>query len=466
MQAVPPRRGARDPSIRWVRLFQAWIRVSLGLLPLVAIGYLHWFQDAALLFSSHLFHVLAIALSTLLSAFVTYVTWVCYRSTGEVFLRWLVLGLLGFTVLYAPHGALTRLADNHLQLFIIFGPVSRLLMAGCFLSAVLRSDLPDEPPQLRGAAAFWAGGALFILLVGGFAGVLAVQWTEAANLARILLEVAALLACVLGLMGLHARRTRSPLMMAYMFSLALFAESSLAFLLANPWNHQWWLAHGIFALGFFVLSYGVTQAFLTTRSFATAYSQEEMVDHLRREKERADAAVVELEEANRRLLTMATTDPLTGAANRRQYKDRVVVEMARAQRKGFSLALLALDLDYFKQINDRYGHLAGDAVLTSFVREMHQVVRPSDLIARTGGEEFRILLPDTGLEESVVIAERIRARVAAMTVDTDQGQVRFTVSIGCALLIGDMGMTESVADERLYRAKSQGRNRVVWRDPA
>jgi diguanylate cyclase (GGDEF)-like protein len=189
------------------------------------------------------------------------------------------------------------------------------------------------------------------------------------------------------------------------------------------------------------------------------------MEQLRLEKSRADQALVKLEDANQRLLALATTDALTGAANRRQYGDRAVVEVARALRKEFPLALLALDVDHFKRVNDAHGHPAGDAVLKAFVGLIQTLVRPSDLVARTGGEEFKILLPDTGLEEAVVIAERVRERVAAMEVrpDIDAGPLRVTVSIGCALLVGDMASTEAVADERLYRAKAQGRNRVVWR---
>lgn len=457
---------AQGTAFRLTRTFQALLRFGLALVPFAAIAYLQSFQDPALVFRHHVVHEVAIAVSTLLSGFITYVTWVCYRSSGEVFLRWLVLGLLGFTLLYSPHGVFTRLSEHHLQLFIIYGPVSRLAMAACFLVAVLQFAAPAEDPRDQRLVRFWLAGLAVFAGVGFLAGLAALLAPEVMELVRAALEMIALAASALAILALQVRRTRSPLMLAYLFSLALFAQSSLSFLLASAWNHQWWLAHAIFAAGFFVLSHGIVQAFHTTRSFSAAYSQEEMVERLQLEKQRADQAVVQLEDANRRLLTMATTDALTGAANRRQYGDRVVAEVARAQRKGFPLALLALDVDHFKQVNDRHGHPAGDAVLKAFVSVMHEVVRPSDLVARTGGEEFKVLLPDTGLEEAVAVAERIRSRVAGMVVhpEPDAEPIRVTVSIGCALLVGDMASTESVADERLYAAKAQGRNRVVWQD--
>ena len=99
-------------AFRVTRTFQALLRLGLALVPFVAITYLQLFQDPTLTFRSHGVHELAIAVSTLLSGFITYVTWVCYRSSGEVFLRWLVLGLLGFTLLYALHGLFTGVSGS------------------------------------------------------------------------------------------------------------------------------------------------------------------------------------------------------------------------------------------------------------------------------------------------------------------------------------------------------------------
>jgi hypothetical protein len=113
-----------------------------------------------------------------------------------------------------------------------------------------------------------------------------------------------------------------------------FALSSLAFILARPWNHLWWLAHSIFAAGFFLLSYGVVQAFRTTRSFATIYSQEELMTRLAEEMERTESALQELKRTNLKLEHLAATDPLTGAANRRQFIGMVEAEIGRAKRGG------------------------------------------------------------------------------------------------------------------------------------
>lgn len=456
----------QGPAIRVTRTFQSLLRVALALLPMLAILYLAVFQDPRLSFKSHGFHELVIAISTLLSGFVTYVTWVCYRSSGEVFLRWLVLGLLGFTLLYAPHGLFTRLGDRHLELFVVFGPVSRLAMAACFLVAVLRFGASAEEPGQRAVPAFWLAGVGIFVASGVAVGAASLLLPQEMYRVRAVLEALALAASVLAIVVLSFRRSSSPLMLVYLFSLAMFAQSSISFLLASVWNHQWWLAHGIFAAGFFLLSYGIVQAFHTTRSFSAAYSQEDMVERLRLEKFRADHALVELEDVNRQLQMLATTDSLTGAANHRQFADRAADEAARSRRKSAPLALLALDLDHFKDINDRHGHQVGDEVLRAFVAAVNQDLRPGDLVARTGGEEFKILLPDTALAEAVAIAERIRERVAALAVATGDATVTVTVSIGCAAFEGDLESTERVADECLYRAKALGRNRVVSAEAA
>lgn len=461
MQGPTTAVATTGPSLPVTRLFQIFLRVLLALLPLVAILYLEVFQDPRLTFKHHGAHEVAIAVSTLLSGFISYVTWACYRTSGEVFLRWLALGLIGFTLLYAPHGLFTRLGDHHNELFVVFGPVSRMAMAGCFLVAVVRFGVPADPPAVRAAPGFWLIGLGVFIVAGLATGAGALWLPQGMPRLRVGMEIMALAASAMAIVVLNFRRSRSPLMLGYLFAMTMFMQSSLAFLLATTWNHEWWLAHGIFATGFLVLSYGIVQAFHTTRSFSEAYSQEEMVERLRLEKLRADHAVVALEDVNRRLLTMASTDSLTGAANRRHYEERAAAEVSRARRKSVPLAMLFIDLDHFKAINDRHGHPVGDEVLKSVVLAIRQGLRASDLLARTGGEEFKVLLPDTGMPQAVCVAERIRSRIADLQVVTGEATVTVTASIGCSLLDGDLDSSERVADERLYRAKAMGRNRVV-----
>jgi diguanylate cyclase (GGDEF)-like protein len=228
---------------------------------------------------------------------------------------------------------------------------------------------------------------------------------------------------------------------------------------------MWWLAHAIFAAGFFLLSYGVVRAFHTTRSFATIYSQEDLMARLAEAMTRTERALQELQRTNQTLEHLAATDPLTGAANRRRFIESVKAEIGRAKRGGEPFSLLSLDLDNFKSINDRYGHQVGDDILKGFVQKCLDAIRPYDGVARVGGEEFMVLLPQAALEAAHVIAERLRAAIASASFESGMRQLTaVTVSIGVSQFGRDGDTIDAilrVADERMYDAKHQGRNRVV-----
>lgn len=173
---------------------------------------------------------------------------------------------------------------------------------------------------------------------------------------------------------------------------------------------------------------------------------------------------VRLEEELRHL---AAHDPLTGAFNRRAFVDAAVRERARASRSGLGLSVLLLDLDRFKMVNDTHGHGAGDGVLVHFVQLLNQMLRTSDILGRTGGEEFAVLLPQTDRAAAMAIAERLRAAVEATPAPHVPHPIAVTVSIGVAEVApGEDGIDGALnrADRALYRAKDLGRNRVAGSD--
>ncbi len=164
------------------------------------------------------------------------------------------------------------------------------------------------------------------------------------------------------------------------------------------------------------------------------------------------------------LKLQASTDYLTGAANRRSLMQRLELEYDRVQRPGgHHCALLAVDIDLFKQINDSHGHAAGDAVLRQSAVLMQRLTRQHDLVARSGGEEFTLLLPDTGTDDALALAERLRAGLQSQVVRFQGRALLVTVSVGVSqILPGDAGVDAVLAraDAALYQAKQQGRNRV------
>jgi diguanylate cyclase (GGDEF)-like protein len=164
----------------------------------------------------------------------------------------------------------------------------------------------------------------------------------------------------------------------------------------------------------------------------------------------------------------ANFDHLTGMCNRRYFMDLAERELERARRYQKPLAILGVDIDYFKRINDNYGHKAGDIALQKFAVTCHEVVRQTDLVGRMGGEEFAILLPETDLGRAREIAERLRKRVEESELSLPDGEtvLHFTVSIGLTLLPAAGEKTEldallHKADMALYQAKNAGRNRVL-----
>ncbi len=161
---------------------------------------------------------------------------------------------------------------------------------------------------------------------------------------------------------------------------------------------------------------------------------------------------------------LAQLDPLTGLNNRRAFYELTTPLWSNALRHGHDLAVILFDLDRFKQINDAYGHAHGDAVLTATAKVLRQCIRQGDVLARWGGEEFIVLLPETDVREADALAERLRAAIAAMGVPHEAGETAVTASFGVAQLEDRTGTLDALiarADACLYQSKQDGRNRVT-----
>lgn len=190
-------------------------------------------------------------------------------------------------------------------------------------------------------------------------------------------------------------------------------------------------------------------------------------EELRLAKGAVDAANKELRAALEREQRAARTDELTGAHNRRHFFDVAGQLFDVARRYGQPLSLILLDIDHFKEINDRHGHQAGDRMLQQVVVATWQHLRAADVFARYGGEEFIVLLPDSTAQQAAFVAERMREGVRSRDFDVGTGTLRITISAGVATLRpGDDSLEALVrrADRALYLAKERGRDRVVASD--
>ena len=165
-----------------------------------------------------------------------------------------------------------------------------------------------------------------------------------------------------------------------------------------------------------------------------------------------------------RVQTLAITDGLTGVYVRRHLLERLEGELDRSKRFGFKLSFLMIDIDYFKNFNDSYGHLVGDVVLKQVAETIRSSVREVDLVGRYGGEEFGVLLIETDESLAFMVAERVRRSIEERAFKAYDEKLKVTVSIGCSTYsyyeISDASMLIESADSALYQAKRLGRNKV------
>ena len=202
----------------------------------------------------------------------------------------------------------------------------------------------------------------------------------------------------------------------------------------------------------------------TLHSRALAAAEAERVAALEAALAEARALQLELERRRAEFERLSLLDALTGVGNRRHFNERGLAEIARSRRDGAPLGVAILDIDHFKQVNDRFGHAIGDTVLREIAEATRSLLRPSDFIARLGGEEFALLIPGADLKDLFALAERIRGDIEHRSIPTEAGVVSVTVSFGLALLTANDASIEAVvsrADAGLYQAKHDGRNRTV-----
>lgn len=239
------------------------------------------------------------------------------------------------------------------------------------------------------------------------------------------------------------------------------------------WKHQRLNYYGILLLFFFTAGKTVLRLFCYTnmdlyKVFVIFIATAAMIFMVGRLKKQVDSRTWELEQMNEKLRLMATVDGLTGVMNRRCFDEMLDREWKRSLREKVPVAIVMVDVDYFKKYNDTYGHQAGDECLRQVAEAMEKRVhRPSDYAARYGGEEFVLLLSNTSLDGAIKVAEDIRLLIENLKLPHAASEVSsyVTISLGVMTLIPDAGMQISEvvrkADQALYYAKRRGRNRVM-----
>ncbi|WLQ12649.1 GGDEF domain-containing protein [Hahella aquimaris] len=253
------------------------------------------------------------------------------------------------------------------------------------------------------------------------------------------------LTCTLGLCAGGAASLAILGRMVNLFIICLLAPMTLA--LFSPYATQ----PG--AVGFLLMTFGLGMSWISTLP--------------RHEYEVAVLSIIKLSQQAKYLTELTIQDGLTGVKNRRYFDQILNADLRRASRLNYPISLLLIDIDHFKRVNDRYGHLVGDECLVQTAQTlMRQLQRNSDVLARYGGEEFGIILPGVDAEEAAALAEKLRRAVAACAVWNLSDPVSVTISIGGVSGVPRETMTPKqlleLADKALYQAKSYGRNCVFW----
>ncbi len=183
---------------------------------------------------------------------------------------------------------------------------------------------------------------------------------------------------------------------------------------------------------------------------------------VRRRTQDLSASVSKLEAANRELERLARVDAVTGLGNRQSFYEEAAREIERAKRHGGPLSLTLVDLDRFKDVNDRFGHLTGDAVFQAFAEALEAKLRKSDFLARIGGDEFIALLPETTGDNAVLLIRRILKEWSESEVEQGGTRIKVSFSTGVAHYQNDASIEEWIrrADASLYQSKSEGRGKV------
>ncbi len=247
---------------------------------------------------------------------------------------------------------------------------------------------------------------------------------------------------------LFYRRRNRPVLLPLIGGLFVFLLSQISAMLSAPWHLLWWCSHLFYFCGLMLVGYGVLEGH-------RFFEREEMI--------------ARLAELTSQLEEQSVRDPLTGIFNRRHAMAALESEFKKAQRGRLPLAVVIGDLDNFKQINDTYGHMAGDQVLRETARRLAESVRESDIVARCGGEEFWILLPLTNRIGGREVANKTLEAMRERAFLTDAAQLKVTMSMGIADTFSpgviDVPSLVREADRALYAAKRAGKDRAAIVDP-
>ncbi|MDF2926463.1 MAG: PhoR protein [Paenibacillaceae bacterium] len=263
--------------LRWLKNLNLLLLIFL---PVIGIGFLQITADHSQKFHYGSVHGLLIAVAVTLSAFLGYSAFRSYLAELDSSLRYMALGYIGFTVIYSFHGFFTPLAGHHLLMFVVYGPVSRLVMC-IYVFLGLQRLLKQQPAEAQPVKRSWWWSRLILFAVISLITGLAAEWGWLSVFRVKLIEGLSLCIALLAAVQLILLRKRSSLLRYHLIAQLMFVQTSLAFILSTPWNGLWWFAHAVSAAGFLTLGSAIIRSAETTDSIDRAYSETVLYSSLR-----------------------------------------------------------------------------------------------------------------------------------------------------------------------------------------
>ncbi len=385
-------------------------------------------------------------------------------KTEKIF--YISIGFIGVSIFYTFHALVTpgmyfqifTFPDqlSNINIFVLLGDLSRLWLAVMLF-------IPDHLFVDNQKIKKYYNGYFLIILFVLMSGLVYLALLNPSILPAfknadltdtyiaILTKVVTLL--FLGIIALryyYSYRAKPNLsILAFIVGICLVMETATIFMISKPWSSTWWLSHNTFLLSYIVIGFGVLYSYFGKEKY-------EFFDVIGQINKNTKL----LEEKNNKLNTMANYDSLTGLPNRRNFINATEKHIEVAKEENSEFALMFIDLDHFKNINDKYGHLIGDEFLIICSKKISSTIKSSDVAARIGGDEFVVLLKDIDLEQIEDIANRILEKLTESLIINGNKCVA-GASIGISIYPRDGSTVDeliSKSDDAMYNVKNSGRN--------
>lgn len=440
------------------------LAILIIVLPLIFYYIYNFNKEVQLNTNIHFYYVI---ISSMIALFVGIAAYFEYKKNKNEKIFYISIGFIGVAIFYTFHALVTpgitmfqffKFPDQitNISIFVLLGDLSRLWLA---IMMFIPENLFENNLKIKKHYNAYSLVILFIIISGlVYLALLNPSILPAFKNAdftdtyiAILTKVVTLLFLGINALKYYYSYKAKPnlTILAFIVGLCLVMETATIFMISKPWTATWWLAHNLFLLSYIVIGFGVLYSYFGKEKY-------EFFDVIGQINKNTKL----LEEKNNKLNTLANYDALTGLPNRRNFIATTEEYIKIAKIENSTFALMFIDLDRFKTINDKYGHLTGDEFLIICSKKITSAIKTTDIASRIGGDEFVLLLKETDQKQIEIIAKRILEKLKEPI--TINGNLCVGgASIGVSIFPKDGSTVDdliSKSDEAMYNVKSQGRN--------